>query len=78
MSISASPKSRLLITHVLDFNSIFLFKAQVSRQSLGVLRDMKAAIYPITRPTIGRKKIPFRPYNTFPSGLKAEVVTFDE
>ncbi|KAJ5751501.1 uncharacterized protein N7511_008466, partial [Penicillium nucicola] len=78
MSLSTSPKSRLLITNVLDSEYIFLFEAQISRELLDGLRDLKIAVHPITWPTIRRKRIPFQPYSTFPSRLMAELVAYCE
>ncbi|KAJ5937061.1 hypothetical protein N7466_003511 [Penicillium verhagenii] len=78
VAIGITEGSRLLIMNVLDSEYIFLYEAQFSRELLDGLRDLKIAIYPITWPTIRRKRIPFQPYSTFPSRLMAELVAYCE
>ncbi|KAJ5974357.1 hypothetical protein N7481_011567, partial [Penicillium waksmanii] len=59
MLVSTSPKSRLIITNVLDSKYIYIYEAQIPRGLLNGLRGLKTAMYPITWPVIRRTKIPF-------------------
>jgi len=69
-----SPQSRLLVTHVLDQESILLCEAAITTNLLDALRNLKTAVMPMTRPTIYRKMIPYRPYDTFAGRLRDELV----
>ncbi|CAG8250053.1 unnamed protein product [Penicillium salamii] len=68
-------RSRLLVTNVLDREGILYYEAQITTELLNVLKNPKGATSPINWPTIRHKKITYKPYDTFPSRLVAELVT---
>ena len=49
-------------------------EAEITIGLLNALKDPKAASTPIEWPTIRRKKLPYKPYDTFAGRLVAELV----
>ncbi|KAL2809798.1 hypothetical protein BJX63DRAFT_445106 [Aspergillus granulosus] len=66
--------SRLLVTNLSDRDSILLCEAEITISLLNALRNLKTAIEPIIRLVIRRKKIPYKPYDTFADRLTDELV----
>ncbi|KAL2810968.1 hypothetical protein BJX63DRAFT_422691 [Aspergillus granulosus] len=66
--------SRLLVTHVLHEDFILLCEAEITCDLLNALGNLKTAITPINWLVIRRKKIPYKPYNTFASRLMDELL----
>ncbi|KAJ0417785.1 hypothetical protein BJY00DRAFT_289064 [Aspergillus carlsbadensis] len=67
--------THLLVTHVLDRDSILLCEAEITTDLLNALKNLKTARTPVKWPSIRRKKIPYKPYNTFADRLLGELVT---
>ncbi|RAH65564.1 uncharacterized protein BO66DRAFT_442971 [Aspergillus aculeatinus CBS 121060] len=66
--------SRLVVTHALDQESILLCEAAITTDILDALGNLKSAVMPITWPTIHRKMIPYKPYDTFAGRLRDQLV----
>ncbi|KAL4962943.1 uncharacterized protein BDV14DRAFT_202386 [Aspergillus stella-maris] len=66
--------SRLLVSHGWNKESILLCEAAIATDILDALANLKSAAIPITWPTIHRKMIPYKPYDTFASRLRRELV----
>jgi hypothetical protein len=67
-------QSRLLVTNVLDRDSILLCEAEITTDLLNALRNLKTATTPVKWPVIRRKKIPYKPYDSFARRLMDELV----
>lgn len=61
------------MTNLLEREYILLHEAKITPELLSGLRDSIDATIPIPWPTIQRKKIPYKPYDTFDSRLKTEI-----
>ncbi|RDW64546.1 uncharacterized protein DSM5745_09957 [Aspergillus mulundensis] len=66
--------SRLLVTSMRDHDSVYLYDAEITSELLGALARPKSATRHIKWPVIMRRKLPIKPYNTFPDRLAAELV----
>jgi len=62
------------VTNALDKEHILFYEAQITTELLDALRDPKTATMPMEWPAIRRKKIPYKPYDTFADRLVAELV----
>ncbi|KAL4875220.1 hypothetical protein BJY04DRAFT_224296 [Aspergillus karnatakaensis] len=69
-----SPQTRLLATNVLDLELVLLCEAEINADVLDALRNLKTAAMPRTWPTIRRKMIPSKPYDTFAGRLMNELL----
>jgi hypothetical protein len=67
---------RLLVTNLLDREYIFLYEAEITTELLNALRNPKDATSPV-QCTIRRKRIPYKPYDSFADRLFADLVTPD-
>ncbi|KAJ5621073.1 hypothetical protein N7510_005057 [Penicillium lagena] len=56
---------------------ILLYEADVTAELLDWLQSPKDATTPMEWPTVRRKSIPFKPYDTFAGRLVAELVAPD-
>ncbi|CRL21669.1 unnamed protein product [Penicillium camemberti] len=65
--------SRLLVTNALEREYILFYEAKITTELLSALGNWMDATIPIQWPTIQRKKIPYKPYDTFDSRLKTEL-----
>ncbi|KAK1144981.1 hypothetical protein N8T08_004696 [Aspergillus melleus] len=70
----SSSQSRLLVTNVLDQESILLCEAEIATDLLNALGNLKTAVMPLTWPTIHRKMIPYKPYDAFVGRLMGQLV----
>ncbi|PLB50833.1 hypothetical protein P170DRAFT_425133 [Aspergillus steynii IBT 23096] len=66
--------SRLLVAKWPDCEFIYLYEAQFTSELLKAIENPKAATTYTTWPTITRKIIPYKPYDTFRSRLVAELL----
>ncbi|KAI9040172.1 uncharacterized protein KD926_008495 [Aspergillus affinis] len=66
--------SRLLVTNVIDQESLLLCEAEITTDLLDALGNLKTAEMPLTWPTIHRKMIPYKPLDTFVGRLMDELV----
>ncbi|KAJ6021191.1 hypothetical protein N7540_006695 [Penicillium herquei] len=66
--------ARLIVTHGNDRDYIHLYEAKIPSELLNALRDPKNAPNPAEWPTIWKKDIPFKPYDTFADRLVAELL----
>ncbi|CAP98624.1 Pc22g13360 [Penicillium rubens Wisconsin 54-1255] len=66
--------SRLLVTNLCDKEYIHLYEAEISAELLGALRSPTTATKYTKWPTIRRRKLPYKPYNTFADRITAELV----
>lgn len=62
------------MTNVKDKERILFYEAQITTELLDALRDPKTATTPLEWPVIRRKKISYKPYDTFAERLVAELV----
>jgi hypothetical protein len=62
------------VTNVLDQENMFFYEAEITSGLLSALQNPKDARIPAEWPTIRRKKLPYRPYDSFASRLIAELV----
>lgn len=62
------------MTNTLDKEHILFYEAQITTELLDALRDPMTATMPMKWPAIRRKKIPYKPYDTFADRLVAELV----
>ncbi|KAL4868072.1 hypothetical protein BDV12DRAFT_186212 [Aspergillus spectabilis] len=74
LALAQRQRSRLLVTHVLDQESILLCEAAITTDLLDALGNLKTAVMPITRPMIHRMMIPYKLYDTFAGRLGDELV----
>ncbi|KAJ5797607.1 uncharacterized protein N7503_006903 [Penicillium pulvis] len=61
----ASQKARLLVTNGQDKEFIHLYEGHFTTEFLKMLDEPMAARAPTNAPTINRRKIPYRPFETF-------------
>jgi hypothetical protein len=61
---------------MLDREYIFLYEAEITTELLNALRNPKDATMPV-QCTIRRKRIPYKPYDSFAGRLVADLVTPD-
>ncbi|KGO65941.1 hypothetical protein PITC_021420 [Penicillium italicum] len=73
VSLTHTPKSRLLIASPMDRESIHLYEAQFTSDFLGMLDNPAIATMPANFPTIKRKQISFRPFETFQERILADL-----
>ena len=62
------------MTNICDKEYIHFYEAEISAELLEVLRNPKTATEYKKWPTIWRRKIPFKPYDTFADRIMAELV----
>jgi hypothetical protein len=62
------------VTHASDRESILLCEAAITTDILDALENLKTAVLPMTWPTIYRKTISYKPYDTFAVRLEEELV----
>ncbi|KAL4939477.1 hypothetical protein BDV06DRAFT_214246 [Aspergillus oleicola] len=74
LALAQRQRSCLLVTHVLDQESILLCEAVITTDLLNALANVKTAVIPITWPTIHLPMIPYKPYDTFAGRLRDELV----
>ncbi|KAL5335185.1 hypothetical protein BJX70DRAFT_390822 [Aspergillus crustosus] len=74
LALAQRQRSRLLVTHVLQQETILLCEAAITTDLLDALENLKTGVIPITRPIIHRKMIPYKPYGTFAGRLNDELV----
>ncbi|KAJ5591555.1 uncharacterized protein N7459_001924, partial [Penicillium hispanicum] len=70
----ASYISRLMVTHALDEERMLFYEAEITAELLEVLSSPSTATTYRPWPTIRRKKIFYKPYNTFADRLMVELV----
>lgn len=63
------------MTNALDREHILLYEADVTPELLNGLRNPNDAATAMKWPTIWRKKLPYKPYDTFAGRFVAELVT---
>ncbi|KAJ6041411.1 hypothetical protein N7460_006801 [Penicillium canescens] len=69
-----SHSSRLLIASPMDREFIHLYEAQITSDFLRMLDNPAAATIQTNFPTIERRQIPFRPFETFQERIFAELL----
>ncbi|PYI29171.1 hypothetical protein BP00DRAFT_479676 [Aspergillus indologenus CBS 114.80] len=74
LALAQRQRSRLLVTHALDQESILFCEAAITTEILDALGNLKSAAMPITWPMIHRKMIPYKPYDTFAGRLRDQLV----
>lgn len=67
-------QSRIIVTHVDEREYILFYEADITTELMDALWDPKNATKPVTWPTIRRKKLPYKPYDTFADRLTAELM----
>jgi hypothetical protein len=70
------PKTRLLVASPMDQEFIYLYEAQITSDFLGMLDNPKTATIQTNFPTIERRQISFRPFETFEERIWAELLHF--
>lgn len=73
VSLAHIHKSRLLIASPMDREFIHLYEAQITSDFLRMLDNPAAATIQTNFPTIERRQIPFRPFETFQERILAEL-----
>lgn len=63
-----------MVNHVMDEECMLFYEAEITAELLEVLNSPKTATTYRPWPTIRRKKILYKPYNTFAERLTAELV----
>lgn len=53
---------------------MLFYEAEITTELLNALKNPRASTTPIEWPKIRRKKLPFKPYDTFAGRLEAELV----
>ncbi|KAJ5611941.1 hypothetical protein N7528_009046 [Penicillium herquei] len=66
--------ARLIVTNMIEREYIHLYEATIPSEVLNALQDPKNAPNPPEWPTIWKKDIPYKPYDTFADRLVAELV----
>jgi hypothetical protein len=62
------------VTNVLDREYILFYEAEITAELLEGLKNPKETTASMEWPTIWRKKLPYKPYDTFACRLVAELV----